>query len=280
MSAVDAALLLAPAAQSLLQHRHEQTVTSSLRSEEMRQGAKQHTEAQEQEAQLHCEASSADLARHNEAMELKRKLARREAARDVWSQQSQYTQTLILIDALMFGCAFATFSQGIVPPTTALWLQYIISLTISSGVSISLLSMVMCMKVQSLMNAYRVGQPYTCGKRHYNFDDFFDCHCKRARETALVLFYVGAVCTLASLCSMRAAKYIEVHDDKAAAILVTAMTCVGVVVVGIGASLSPNNKPPITAPTGFQQSEVLEHERTKSAPHTTSNPLPASHPPC
>jgi hypothetical protein len=67
------------------------------------------SEALYQSAKLQSESIEQAFSHHEEQMSHDTELARRESLRDLWGQKNHRTQTLMIVDTLMFSCGFAMF---------------------------------------------------------------------------------------------------------------------------------------------------------------------------
>ena len=162
--------------------------------------------------------------------------------RDVWQQRNLLNQAQVIITSLMFACAFEALSQGVIPPTTAPWLLYCYSGTISSSITFLLVAIWSSFKLQARMAMYDSGDSmlvYSCGKRHLHFNSYFDCHCKHIQRTGLFLFYAGTSIVLLAAASLQAAKFLHIYNDLTSAIIFLGLCLVPIGTIVIGRALVP-----------------------------------------
>lgn len=128
-------------------------------------------------------------------------VARREALRDVWSQKNQLHQTLMIINAVMFSCAFSLSAEATAAQGTPIGLLQCYSATCALALGLLSVSVLLTIKLQARMARYNMTSQrhkYTCGGTHPTFDAFFACHCRGLERGAFGSFYVGTMCTVAS----------------------------------------------------------------------------------
>lgn len=219
------------------------------------QQRRQHDEALKLSNELHRQVIELNQTFHKEEMELNESLfardcalerelhygqlshdfdiARREGVRDAWSQRSQLLQTLMVVDTLMYSCAFALLVQGDPPTSTSLWLLRAYAAALGTSMSLLFASVWCSLKLQarlSYYNMHRQDVVYVCGRQHRYFGDYFKCHCKGLSTAAFVCFYVGTVTTIVSAALYAFSKsYYEFGNVAAGVIFI----CFSVVAISI-----------------------------------------------
>lgn len=157
---------------------------------------------------LHREEQALEFALHRRSLALERELhagemsheieiARREAVRDVWQQKSQLTQTLMIVDTLMFSCAAAVFCEGDVPADTAVALVRFYAFVLGVAMSALCVSVWLSMLLQARMSRYDMHHPrqlYSCGRTHLHFNEYFACHCRLLEAASFITFVLGTSC--------------------------------------------------------------------------------------
>lgn len=214
----------------------------------------QATEAQEAARNLYIEQQEAHTVFHRETIaqstrhqtdwaELRRNLfdhstfqqdalALKEAMRDLWQQKNEICQIRMFIATLLFGCCFASISDGlpqisfdasssssssngdgISTTTTTLF-----AIFVSSGNFILLASIFLTMLLYRRLSKYDVDHPLRryslCGHTHQMFEGFFDCQCSRLDVWSIRLLYIGIADTFAGAISLQFLKYDVVYGDK------------------------------------------------------------------
>jgi hypothetical protein len=79
------------------------------------------------------------------------------------------------------------------------------------------------------MGKYDMHQPflqYSCGKKHLNFNEYYDCHCKKISRNALWSFYTGTVFCLITAALLFYSQLNYTYDDgTAGALFVSVIGC-------------------------------------------------------
>ena len=183
MHAVElAASVVAPMWQAQTQHTEAFQLGNELHIKALQLAEDQHLEGQRFEHILHKHSIQLEKELHYEQMSHDLDIAKREATRDVWSQRNQLIQTLMVVDTLMFSCAFAITVQGDPPPNTATWLIRLYSISLGTSLAFLFVSIWLSLKLQTRMAHYDMHRPtivYNCGSTHLHFNDYYRCHCKR-----------------------------------------------------------------------------------------------------
>jgi hypothetical protein len=242
MAAVALAGLAAVAA-PLLQQNHN-FAEQMQRAEEhhhkaMALAQKRHTAQQQLEAVLQQRRHATAKELHYRSMSHGIEIARREAARDVWSQKNQLIQTLMMIDTVLFSCAFSLAVEGWTPPATSPTLNLLNSVVTSASLGVLFLSIWLTVKLQARMARYDVHHPrlrYVCGHAHLAFNDYFQCHCARLELVAFGAFYVGTMLTVAAAAVFMTAVFTAQFD----AFWLPAGLFLGFCAVGFNAPLLTN----------------------------------------
>lgn len=156
-------------------------------------------------------------------------IAQREAVRDDWAQHSLYLQSLMMMASLMFSCVCAIFCEAsisigsvidnedssssvvAVAPAAAddgvsRWESgvsaLLFSLFCAIGISTSMLSLWLGMKIQARMAEFDFHAPTAlykpCNKPHFEFSDYHACHLQQIEKASFRLFLVSVVCTVLS----------------------------------------------------------------------------------
>lgn len=208
------------------------------------QQRRQHDEALRLSNELHRKTIELSSKYHNEEMELDEELfnrdcalerelhygqmshdfdiARREGVRDAWSQRSQLLQTLMVVDTLMFSCAYAVLIQADPPQETPVWLLRCYAFALGSALSLLFASVWCSMKLQGRLSQYdmhRQDVVYVCRKTHRYFNDYYSCHCKQLSSGAFHCFYAGTCATLAAAALFAFAKMYYAFTNVAGGIV-------------------------------------------------------------
>ena len=103
--------------------------------------------------------------------------------RDIWDQKTEQTSTLLVLNTLMFGCAFGVLIEGM-PPESA-HPGWIVAFAFCLATSFVLLfvSIIVALMLQAAMSQYQIRTPgapdqhsYQCRRRlHLDFYDFYRC---------------------------------------------------------------------------------------------------------
>lgn len=187
-------------------------------------------------ADLHVAENAFEDALHKRKLSLARELhltemahdlgiAHREAVRDDWQQHSMYLQSLMMMASLMFSCVCAIFCEaGIslgstvvvaagaasnnnataVATNNSSWdaaaSPILFSVLCALGISSSLLSLWLGMKIQARMAEFDFHSPNAvylpCNTSHFEFSEYHACHLQKIERASFVLFLVSVVCTL------------------------------------------------------------------------------------
>lgn len=222
---------VAPMVQAHTQHQQARDVAGAMHEAVIEQQRKAHLDELLLEGELHTRDLKLQRELHFSQLSHDIELSRREAARDVWAQRSQHAQTLMVIDTLMFACAYAIVVQGDPPVESSVWLLRLYSL--SQGISLSTLfvSIWLSLSLQRRMGAYDIHRPfvvYGCGRKHSNFESFFKCHCQRLHIWAFQTFYVGTGATISSAILFAFSKLYYDYSNLAAALVFTVISTIAI----------------------------------------------------
>jgi hypothetical protein len=202
------ALAVAELASVLVPHMHQDTTftracraANDLQGRGLQQAHSNFVEQQKLEKALHRRQQALLKELHFREMSHAIEVARREALRDLWSQKNQLIQTLMVIDTVMFSCAFSLAVEATAPDATNMALLRIYSATTSCALGLLFLSIWLAVKLQARMASYDMHRPrlvYRCGQRHIDFPAFFECHGARLEVAAFGTFWVGTIVTVAA----------------------------------------------------------------------------------
>ena len=199
------------------------------------------------QAALHAAEHEFDEALHTRTMALARELhlaemahdmgiAQREAVRDDWAQHSLYREGLMMMSSLIFAVACAILCEAAVPPRGGPLVAMLFAVLCGVGVSSSLMSLWLGMKVQSRMAEFDFHAPtarYSCGRSHFEFSDYHACHCSVIEGASLLLFLLSIVSTAAAGCvSFGAVVSVGWTAGAGVAGVVVAAVAVAIVVIG------------------------------------------------
>lgn len=172
----------------------------------------------------HSVAVSREL--HREACAIDREFARREEMRDMLHQRTLKVNTLMIVDTLMFGCAFALFIEGmqLVPETSKGSINLtVFSIMFTLAICFLFISVWAAMSQQSRMSKYNIAKRdiiyRPCGHRHPTFEHFYNCHCKKLSIIAKESFYLGTIFFMVALAVIVFVIFNEVHELPAAGII-------------------------------------------------------------
>ena len=217
---------LAAAALSMAQAygttRRELQQAAALAEGERLQAARHHETELRHSVGLFNEHSGLQWEAHEASMTIAVDLATRETMRDVWQQRQFLNQTVLMVDALMFSCAFMSISQPQITDDLPLpaWLGVVFAATTGAGVFLLMLSMWAAFKLQSRMGGFNVSNSdvvYVCGNKHAEFNNYYSCHCETLRITAVAAFFVGTVAVLLSAVSVHTIQSLGRFGDPVAA---------------------------------------------------------------
>ena len=141
---------------------------------------------------------------HYETVSYELDIARREVARDIWSQKNNLIQTLMVINTVMVISIYSLLIQGYQFPNPTLVLTESHTFAFTSVCSLSIachiLSIFVAFKLNSRTIQFQMHNPKTryrpCGKTHLDFNDFFECHGAAIERLAFYLFYLGTSLSL------------------------------------------------------------------------------------
>eukprot|EP01012_Entosiphon_sulcatum_P064795 TRINITY_DN93649_c0_g1_i1.p1 TRINITY_DN93649_c0_g1~~TRINITY_DN93649_c0_g1_i1.p1 ORF type:complete len:612 (+),score=73.39 TRINITY_DN93649_c0_g1_i1:23-1837(+) len=240
------ALDLIPVAQAEVNHQRQEKLASKLHSEALGQAEIFHNQAIEQTKSFHEQTVAQTIEFHRQSIrQAKRiyskqrmydeRLAAREARRDIWDQKTEKTGTLMVLNTLMFGCCFAIIVEGM--PPTPLPGEWIALFACSLGLSFCslFLSIIFGLSLQSTMSQYRIdriGQRYSCGEHHFNFNEFWYCHCSELSDYATWSFFAGTCFLAFTAALLLLLRFIYVFGSRASAcILVVELVFAGILLL-------------------------------------------------
>jgi hypothetical protein len=176
-------------------------------------------------------------------------IAQREAVRDDWAQHSLYLQSVMMMASLMFSCVCAIFCEASISASStsvsSRWESGIspllFSLFCALGISTSMLSLWLGLKIQSRMAEFDFHAPTAlykpCNKPHYEFSDYHNCHLEQIEKASFRLFLVSVVCTVVSggltFCSTLSQSWNN-NDNEIPfwAPIIVACVVIGIIVLG------------------------------------------------
>lgn len=203
------ASIAVPMLQSKHQHRIEIQLARELNEKRI---FSQYRRCEERLKQLSCnfqEELTLNYQMHAHKMKVKTAVAKREAVRDAWQQHANLIQTILVVNTVVFACGFENFSQVTLPRETSELLLYFHSLCLGGVIIFSCLSIWSLIKLQSRLRGYQLENPnvvYACAKLHYNYNDYFDCHCDWLRQLSLFSLFTSAIFVLGAAAVVQAAK--------------------------------------------------------------------------
>jgi hypothetical protein len=233
------ALLAGAVAAGQVQQHHttERRQDQALFDAELLQTAQYHDVELGQTADFFKRQQATAWELHHMEMEIAVDLAKREAMRDIWQQRQIMNQTILVVDALMFSCAFVAITQPPFPEAVPLGLLYIYTVSLAAAVALLTLSMWVSFKLQSRMGYFVIDEPalqYSCGNTHADFNSYFSCHCESLRLLAVAGFFLGTCCVLVGSAATFAMQMATSFDDTTSAVVYAAIlfvSVVGVIVV-------------------------------------------------
>eukprot|EP01083_Nonionella_stella_P092912 260239_1 len=195
------------------------------------QSSNQHQESIAQSSGLHRQAIEQAAWHHKQAMSHDTELARRESLRDIWGQKNQKTQTLMIVDTLMFGCGFALVVEGIPPENTSSGVLVLFAASLALALGFLFLSVWFSMLLQNRMTKYVISDQdelYVCGDTHPTFRSYYRCHCATIAGSASFFFYIGTGALMFTASVLLWARFDLQFNTPTAGIVFTALsaTCV------------------------------------------------------
>ena len=253
--AVDALSSFVPILQNKSQHESSIHIASEWHQKAIEVATAQHEETLKFSSILHERDCALERELHCTQLSHDMLIARREGVRDMWAQRSQQTQTLMIIDTLMFSCAYAVVVQGDLPLAVSTWVLRLYATM--SGVALTLLfvSIWFSIKLQTRMAMYDMHRPhvvYTCGRRHRNFHEYYLCHCRIMATFSFATFYCGTIATLLIAAIFVSSKLTWEYDANVAAILFLCISLFAIVIPFVLTRLW------VADDTFFATSELLE----------------------
>lgn len=187
------------------QHLATMQTQGQMHQRAMAAAVAQSHELAEFDAQLHDRAVRRAQRLHYETVAYELDIARREVARDIWSQKNNLVQTLMVVNTVMVISIYSLLIQGYEAPNAGVLTEsHTAAFTIlcSLAVGAHILSVFVAFKLNSRTIQFQMHNPRTryrpCGKTHLDFDDFFRCHGAAIESLAFYLFYVGTSLSLIS----------------------------------------------------------------------------------
>ena len=237
-----AASVVAPMWQAQSQHSEAIHLGNELHAKSLELQEEQHREAQKFEHILHKHSQSLEKELHYGQMSHDMEIARREGTRDVWSQRNQLIQTLMVVDTLMFACAFAIVVQGDPPPNTETWLIRLYSLSLGTSLAFLFVSIWLSLKLQTRMAHYDMHRPsivYCCGSMHLHFNDYYRCHCQRLSQLAFVCYYIGTAATISDAAIFAFTKLYWEYNNVPAGVIFVVISAIAMAVPAVGRYIWP-----------------------------------------
>lgn len=167
----------------------------------------------------------------------KERLAASEERRDLWQQRSEATQTLMIVTAVFFVCAYSLVVDGIAQweavvrehPT----ISVVFGIFASASLFLLLVAFSLCLLLHSRMGSYSQIRYYNfcsddCGGPHATFSSFYHHHCSPLERALHGFFYAGAGSALAGLITYQLPKHAYVYKHPEAAVAFIAVILVGI----------------------------------------------------
>jgi len=239
MASVVASIAL-PMWQEHTMHLEQLKQANELHSQAIFQAEKHFQQGLKLDCVLHKREMSLARELHYAQMAHDMEIARRESIRDVWSQRNQLAQTLMVVDTLMFGCAFSILVEGVLPDTTPSEVTQIYAVVLALSLGFLFVSIWFSLNLQARMGKYDMHQPflkYTCGQTHKNFNQYFDCHCKKISQHALWTFYTGTVLCIVSGSILFFSRLRYTYQNDIAGYLFVSIVGVSLLIVPFGQSI-------------------------------------------
>ena len=151
---------------------------------------------------LHDRTLQRNQTLHYETVSYELDIARREVARDIWSQKNHLIQTLMVINTVMVISIYSLLVQGYAPAGPDLLEAHNTAYTVMCcfAVACHVASVYVAFKLNARAIQFQMHNPTAryrpCGLAHVDFGSFFDCHCAAMESFAFHLFYLGTSCSL------------------------------------------------------------------------------------
>ena len=211
--------------QSNWHHKEQRSAAQELHETFLEHQSCMHRAAIQQASHLHEEkhrlvvALFASLRSHETA------IASREAMRDLWQQRNERAQTMMVVGALVFGCAYTTLVDGtnqlptVRPPNQEAMTAYsgLVGLSLLTILSSLMLQLVFYQRM-AMFDVHRPLKVYSfcsdyCSGPHPNFLNFFFSHCRQIEQAAVGFFAFGVALVLSSCIVLQSIKYYYWYDD-------------------------------------------------------------------
>jgi hypothetical protein len=209
-----------PLWQSFVQHQQGVEVTKALHRKSMAQALRLHEANLRLDKEHHLQEQNLKLELLQQQSSRDQLYAQREGIRDAWGQRNQLTQSMVVVNTLVFGSSFATLVSGAVPQSAATWIVDFYFGALCASLLLLFLSTILFLKTQSVCAGYEI-KPKSyrhcyCGVTHNDFNSFFTAHCATMEAGSRLLFYGGTTCTILSAAVLWISKVsINANDDGA-----------------------------------------------------------------
>jgi hypothetical protein len=196
--------------------------TKLLYQHEMQQTMEHHERELSMKAEFHKAEMLTTRQLHAAAMKVLHDIARREENRDLYTQRTQFAQTLLIVESLLLACNFSTLLDGnFIINDAALTTVY--SSLLSASLGLMLGAILACFKLQSALAGFRFKDRFAryrpCGKKHTEFSEYFACHCLYFQNFSWNCCTSGTVLGLAAASLRLSGRFFVVHHDVPSAII-------------------------------------------------------------
>lgn len=225
----------------LLQERrhHEDDVQQSieLHRREIAQRARHHEESLTTQKRLHHHELHLEKELHEAEMRLGEELASRDSTRDMMEQRKRVLEMLTIVDTLFLGCTYGIVYTFVPPQGSANWHLTIYGLTLSCAICFLVFSIFLSMTLQSRIINFHLNAPllrYSCGKRHKNFNSYYDHDCRSIETLAFRMLYCGASFAIACSSVLFTITQFHIFQNLGPGFAFSLLSAVGILVLWIG----------------------------------------------
>jgi len=237
---------------TIWQHYHHQysvlKTTNELHLHEIYKDEKYFQQEVKLKGHLHKDSVDLERAQHYEKMSHDLEFDRRESIRDIWRQRAEVSQSLMVVDTLMFASAFSLLLEGKIPLASPALLVQVYAFSIGVSLALLLISMWFILLLQTLMSRYDIHHPfmtyYPCGKSHPSFSSYYVCHCKHISRHSESAYYAGTLAFLVASGLLLSAKFLYDYNNEIAVPLFSIVMFTFAMIVPVGRFIWPNQTRP------------------------------------
>jgi hypothetical protein len=206
--------------QSLVQHNREVNISNMIHEQQYNQNTKYNMKHLNQNRRFH------NLQYNHNLLS-----AERECFRDIWAQKNHKTQTLIIMQTLIFGCCFGLIIEGLLPSNINNIIPILYSITLSVSIISIFISLICLLKLQSRMTCFNIfdrNYVYNDGSIYLTFDDYYNNNCRNLKKISIKFYTIGTINLIISGIILWSTRFYYLYNSIFGAIIFIIINSIGI----------------------------------------------------